>query len=57
MKEKQYIGDGVYVQFDGYSIWLTTEDGINVQNRICIEPYVWEALERYVKELKKGTRS
>jgi len=27
--EKQYIGDGVYVDFDGLHIVLTTENGIH----------------------------
>ena len=29
-KYKSYIGDGVYADFDGYGIVLTTEDGISV---------------------------
>ena len=45
--KKQYIGDGVYVAFDGYAIVLTTENGIDVTNTIVLEPEVFAALLRY----------
>lgn len=48
---KQYIGDGVYVDFDGFSLILTTENGISVTNTIVLEPDVWRALIEYVKSL------
>ena len=31
---KQYLGDGVYTEFDGWGYWLTTAEG----NRIYVEP-------------------
>jgi hypothetical protein len=46
-KYKDYLGDAVYADFDGYHIVLTTEDGISVSNRICLEPSVMAALKRY----------
>ncbi len=49
---KQYIGDGVYCDYDGYSFVLTTEDGISVTNTIVLEPNVYDALERYVIRLR-----
>ena len=49
---KAYLGDGCYVDFDGFALWLTTEDGISVQNRICLEPEVYQALTEYVARLK-----
>ncbi len=52
MTEKTYLGDGVYVSFDGFMLWLTTENGIEVTNRIALEPAVWEALKKYVEKLK-----
>ena len=47
-RQKQYIGDGVYVEFDGYDIVLTTEDGISVTNRIVLEFEVLASLLAYV---------
>jgi len=46
---KQYIGDGVYVDHDGYAIVLTTEDGISTTNKIVLEPEVYTELIRWVK--------
>lgn len=49
---KQYIGDGVYVDFDGFALTLTTEDGISAsRNRIVLEPSVYSALTQYVESL------
>ena len=47
-KAKRYLGDGVYAGFDGYQIWLYTQEG----NEIAIESEVLHALEAYVARLK-----
>lgn len=47
-KERDYVGDGVYVEFDGLGLVLTTENGIEVTNRIVLEPEVFGALLRFV---------
>lgn len=52
---KVYLGDGVYAEFDGYSITLTTEYGNGPTNTIDIEPGVIAALEAYVKRLEAAT--
>ena len=49
---KTYLGDGAYVDFDGYALVLTTENGIRETNRIVLEPEVWHALKEYVERLK-----
>ena len=49
---KQYIGDGVYVDYDGFSLVLTTEDGIRTTNTIYLEGNVWHSLVEYVARLK-----
>lgn len=36
-KNKQYLGDGIYVSYDGFIITLTTENGIDVTNEIFLE--------------------
>ena len=53
---KAYLGDGVYVQEDpdrDGTFWLTTENGISVTNRICIEPRVFDAM---LEKLPAGLR-
>lgn len=45
---KRYLGDGVYADFDGFAIVLTTENGISVQHRIELEPEVCAALLTYI---------
>lgn len=37
MSEKQYLGEGLYYQHDGYGVWLTAEDGKGVTNRVYLE--------------------
>ena len=53
MMTKRYLGDGCYAAFDGYALVLTTEDGLRVTNRIVLEPEVYNALTRYVEQLKE----
>ena len=51
---KEYLGDSVYADCDGYSLILTTENGLpnDPSNRIYLEPEVYEKLERYVAKLR-----
>jgi hypothetical protein len=51
---KDYLGDAVYAEFDGWCIVLTTEDGISVTNTIALEPAVVHALEAYIRRVKEG---
>lgn len=47
-KDKTYLGDSVYAQFDGERIWIITENGLGyAPNKICLEPEVLESLDRY----------
>lgn len=49
---KHYLGDGAYVDFDGFMLILTAENGIEATDTIYLEPEVWERLEQYVARLK-----
>ena len=49
---KEYLGDGAYVDFDGYLLILTAENGIRATDTVCLEPAVWAALEGYVRRLQ-----
>lgn len=53
---RRYLGDGVYADYDGEYIRLTTEDGIRVTNQIAIEGAVWTSLRDYVSWLKKEAK-
>jgi hypothetical protein len=44
---RRYLGDGVFADFDGYQIVLTAEDGIQVTNRVYLDPGVFAALVKY----------
>lgn len=48
---KQYIGDGVYAEYDNYSVILTTENGIEVTNRIVLEAEVLDNLNYYLRRM------
>ena len=55
--KKKYIGDGVYVDYDGFGITLTTEDGTNedgtnIVNRIYLEPDVYDSLVLYITKVR-----
>lgn len=50
MEMERYLGDGVYVSFDGYHIWLDTRAQTPV-NRIALEPIVYQRLLEYVADL------
>ena len=48
--EPRYLGDGVYASFDGYHIWLVTGSHDKPDNRVALEPFVFEAAMKYGKE-------
>lgn len=53
---KDYLGDAVYADFDGYHIVLTTENGSSFpSNTICLEPSVLHALNNYAKRMESVT--
>lgn len=53
---RAYLGDGVYIEFDGFLLLLTTEDGIRATNTIVLEPDVWLALKAYVARLEADAK-
>lgn len=50
----RYLGDGVYVSFDGYQIWLAANDPRN--KVVVLEPAVLEALLQYNRDLVEHLR-
>ena len=49
----EYIGDGLYADFDGWQIELYAYNGVNKTNAVYLEPDVLVAFLRYVENLKK----
>ena len=55
MKEKVYLGDGVYAQNDGFGLMLTTENGISIENIIYLEPDTYQRLLDYMNKCTSET--
>ena len=51
-EDKRYLGDSVYLDFDGYHIVLTTENGYGADNTIILEPFMVDKIDDYVTFLK-----
>ncbi len=53
---REYLGDGVYVAYDGVNYMLTTGTHIEAEadNIIELEPEVLDALMRFVKRAAEG---
>lgn len=52
--EAEYMGDGLYAEFDGYQFELYASDGIRKTNRVFLEPQVATAFFDYVARIRKG---
>lgn len=50
---RSYLGDGVYVGFDGFGVALTSEDGVRILDRIVLEPEVLGKFEAYMVSLRR----
>lgn len=46
---KQYIGDSVYADYDGYHVILTTNNGMGDTNTIYLDESTYHNLRRYVQ--------
>ena len=51
--EVDYLGDGVYVEFDGFSFILKANDYQNPTDQIVLEPSVLDALNRFRERMKE----
>lgn len=49
--KKQYLGDGVYIEFENGMFKLTTEDGISTTNTVYLEPEVYGAFVNYADKI------
>lgn len=49
---KEYLGDSVYVSFDGMMYTFTTDDGLGPTNTIHLEPAVVNAFLDFMKRME-----
>lgn len=52
MFEDEFLGDGLYVGFDGFQFRLYATNGIMVTNEVFLEPGVLKNFEDYVNRVK-----
>ena len=55
MIEKRYLGDGLYAEFDGYQIILSTERETGMKHWVALESSVMHALNQYVQYIREET--
>lgn len=48
---RTYLGDGVYANFDGYYLWVTAENGLEVTDKIALDSTVWNNLKKFAEGL------
>lgn len=51
MMDKTYLGDGLYVSFDGYSFTLSAPRGFG-EHYVVLEPEVLDEFLRYVYDIR-----
>ena len=49
--QKEYLGDSVYVEFDGFHIVLTTSNDEDESNVIYLDPNVSVELVKFIERL------
>ena len=50
--DKLYLGDGAYVTYDGFNVWITVFDGTATTEKVCLEPEVLKRFLAFLKEHK-----
>lgn len=53
MLKQTYIGDGVYVEFDGYGYWLKANDPNHPTDKIYLEPQVLTQLINFLQRCEQ----
>jgi len=51
MKNVEYLGDGLYVSFDGYQICLMANSHIQPTDMVYLDPSVYSNLQKYVSRV------
>lgn len=53
---KIYVGDGVYAEWTGYSLILTTSNGLQDTDTIHLEPWMLKVLKALVDRFQEGEK-
>lgn len=53
MSDYQYLGDGVYVMWDGYHVVIMANSHIQPTDVIYFDPYVLKSFMKYVERLER----
>ena len=48
----QYLGDGLYVDYDGWQVEVYASNGISATNKVFMDPSVLKAFLRYIESRK-----
>jgi hypothetical protein len=51
LKNVTYLGDGLYVSYDGYQVKLYAYNGINITNECYLDRHTLESFLAYLKKL------
>lgn len=49
---KDYLGDGLYARVRGDTVWLTSENGVEVLDEVALEQSVLNAFLAYLERFK-----
>ncbi len=55
--QKEYLGDGLYVDFDGYQVRLSANNGIEDTNVVYLDSDLLKAFLNYIERLKESYKS
>lgn len=50
INEEEFLGDGLFVKYDGFSLWLRAPRGIGNDHYVALEPAVFAAFMRFVED-------
>lgn len=46
--KREYLGDGLYVEWDGYHVWLKANNGVVDYQEVALEPRVLDLFMDYL---------
>lgn len=51
LNKVEYLGDGLYILFDGYQIWLMANSHIEPTDKVALDLHVYHAFLKWSKRL------